>query len=153
MFDDSPLPERPSAAVTRAWIRLMRTQQLVLAAIEEDLKAAGMPPLAWYDVLWELRRSEKGRLRPFEIEERTLLAQHNLSRLLDRMEKAGFVRREVFTGDGRGRWVVLTDEGSAMQARIWSVYAKALQRHVGAKLGDQDAERLAGLLERLSPPS
>ena len=131
----------------------MRTQQHVLAAIEEDLKAAGMPPLAWYDVLWELRRSEKGRLRPFEIEQRTLLAQHNLSRLLDRMEKAGFARREVFRGDGRGRWVVLTDEGSAMQARIWSVYARALQRHVGAKLGDQDAERLAGLLERLSPPS
>ncbi|WP_172746240.1 MarR family transcriptional regulator, partial [Neorhizobium sp. T7_12] len=76
--------QEPSPAITRAWVRLMRAQQLVLGAIEQDLKAADLPPLGWYDVLLELSRAEGGRLRPYEIEERTLLAQHNLSRLLDR---------------------------------------------------------------------
>lgn len=153
MASKSAPADQPSAAVTRAWIRLMRTQQRVLAAIERDLKAAGLPPLGWYDVLWELKRSEEGRLRPYEIEHRTLLAQHNLSRLLDRMEKEGLVKREMFQDDGRGRWVVLTEEGSAMQSRIWAVYANALQRHVGAKLDDARAEELAGLLEALWQPS
>lgn len=127
----------------------MRAQQLVLAAIEQDLKAAELPPLGWYDVLLELSRAVDSRLRPFEIEERTLLAQHNLSRLLDRMDKAGLVQREVFAEDGRGRWVIITEAGRAMQARMWSVYAGALQRHLGDKLDDTQAKLLAELLAEL----
>ena len=140
----------PSPATTRAWVRLMRAQQIVLAAIEQDLKAADLPPLGWYDVLLELTRTDAGRLRPFEIEQRTLLAQHNLSRLLDRMEKAGLVQREVFSQDGRGRWVIVTEAGRAMQARIWEVYAPAIQRHLGDRLGDAQAGELAELLAALS---
>ena len=131
----------------------MRAQQFVLAAIEQDLKAADLPPLGWYDVLLELSRAMDGRLRPFEIEERTLLAQHNLSRLLDRMDKAGLVQREVFAEDGRGRWVIITEAGRAMQARMWSVYAPAIQRHLGDKLNDAQADQLANLLARLSSNS
>src|SRR6478752_7510203 len=82
----------PSDAATEAWIGIMRAQQKLLLAIEADLKQAGMPPLGWYDVLWELVRAPDGRLRPFEIEERTLLAQYNLSRLIDRLETAGLVQ-------------------------------------------------------------
>lgn len=140
---------KPSEVTTRLWIRLMRAQRLILAAIEQDLKAADMPPLAWYDVLWELVRTPKGRLRPFEIEERTLLAQHNLSRLLDRMEAAGLVHREVLPEDGRGRWVLVTEAGRAMQARIWTVYAAAIERHLGEKIDDAGAAALADGLERL----
>lgn len=142
--------EIPSEAATRLWIRLMRAQRLILAAIEQDLKAAGMPPLAWYDVLWELVRAHEGRLRPYEIEERTLLAQHNLSRLLDRMEEAGLVRREILPEDGRGRWVLVTGEGRATQARIWTVYAAAIERHLGAKVDDAAAAMLADGLEKLT---
>ncbi len=146
-------PDQPSPSVTRAWVRLMRAQQIVLAAIEQDLKAAGVPPLGWYDVLLELTRAKDGRLRPYEIERRTLLAQHNLSRLLDRMEKDGLVRREVFLEDGRGRWVIVTEAGRAMQSRMWTVYAAALQRHVGSRLDDARAEQLADLLGSLSRKS
>ncbi|MEF0863889.1 MULTISPECIES: MarR family winged helix-turn-helix transcriptional regulator [Rhizobium] len=141
---------RPSTAITRAWVRLMRAQQLVFAAIERDLKTADLPPLGWYDVLLELSRAEDGKLRPYEIEQRTLLAQHNLSRLLDRMERANLVQREVFIDDGRGRWVIVTDAGRAIQARMWTVYASALQRHVGDKLDDARADQLADLLAALS---
>jgi DNA-binding MarR family transcriptional regulator len=151
MSDCSTDPDhQPTASTVRAWVRLMRAQQLVLAAIEQDLKAVGLPPLGWYDVLLELSRAEDGRLRPYEIEERTLLAQHNLSRLLDRMDKAGLVQREVFAEDGRGRWVIITEAGRAMQAHIWSVYAASLQRHLGHKLNDAQADQLAGLLAVLS---
>ncbi|MGG6895492.1 MarR family winged helix-turn-helix transcriptional regulator [Rhizobium sp. BR 315] len=137
-------------SITRAWVRLMRAQQIVLEAIEQDLKAASVPPLGWYDVLLELSRAEDGRLRPYEIEQRTLLAQHNLSRLLDRMEKAGLVQREVFSEDGRGRWVIITDNGRTMQKRMWSVYAAAIQRHLGDKLDIAQADQLADLLAKLS---
>ena len=143
-------PKSPSPSVARAWIGLMRAQRAVLAAIERDLKAAGLPPLVWYDVLLELTRAPQGRLRPYEIEARTLLAQYNLSRLLDRLERDGLVRHEAFAADGRGRWAVITGAGLVMQGRIWAVYAAAIQRHVGTKLDDASAGRLADLLARLA---
>jgi len=144
-----PPDKQPSDAVTRAWIGLMRAQRLVLAAIERELKHADLPPLAWYDVLLELARAQGGRLRPFEIEERTLLAQYNLSRLLDRLQREDLIRRESFDADGRGCWVVITEAGRDLQARIWAVYARAIATHVGARLDDERASTLAELLARL----
>ncbi|MGO8227396.1 MarR family winged helix-turn-helix transcriptional regulator, partial [Rhizobium ruizarguesonis] len=73
------------------------------------------------------------RARPYEIEERTLLAQYNLYRLLDRLEREGLVRREVFAEDGRGRWVVLSDAGRKLRERMWIVYAKSIDTHIGCK--------------------
>jgi DNA-binding MarR family transcriptional regulator len=144
------MSRNPSEPVTRAWIRLNRARDRLLDAIEQDLKAGGCPPLAWYDVLLELTRAAAGRLRPFEIEKKTLLAQYNLSRLLDRLEKEGLVAREPCDDDGRGQWVVITEKGRATQARCWKVYARSIQKHVGERLDDKAAAALADLLGRLT---
>jgi DNA-binding MarR family transcriptional regulator len=139
---------KPSDAVVNAWARLIRARETVVAAVERDLKAARLPPLAWYDVLLELSRAKEGRLRPLEIEKETLLAQYNLSRLLDRLEKEGLIRREPCEDDARGQWVVITEKGRVTQTRTWKVYARSIQRHVGEKLDDKSAAALAALLGR-----
>jgi DNA-binding MarR family transcriptional regulator len=144
------MSRNPSDAAVKAWIRLNRARDRLLDAIERDLKAGGCPPLAWYDVLLELTRAEKGRLRPFEIEKETLLAQYNLSRLLDRLEKEELITREPCADDARGQWVVVTEKGRATQARTWKVYAKSIQKHVGEKLDDKAAATLTELLGRLT---
>src|SRR4051795_9698336 len=143
------MAHNPSDAVTKAWARLIRARETVVAAVERDLKAAGLPPLAWYDVLLELSRAKQGRLRPIEIEKGILLAQYNLSRLLDRLEKEGLIRREPCEDDARGKWVVITEKGRAMQARTWKVYARSIQQHMGEKLNERSAAALAALLGRL----
>ncbi len=144
------MSRNPSEATVKAWTRLVRARETVLGAIERDLKAADCLPLAWYDVLLELVRAPEGRLRPFEIEKETLLAQYNLSRLLDRLEKEGLVTRERHEDDARGQWAVITEKGRATQARTWKVYAKSIQKHVGEKLDDKAAAALAELLGRLT---
>lgn len=144
------MTRNPSDTAVKAWTRLVRARDIVVAAVERDLKEAGLPPLAWYDVLLELSRAVDGRLRPFEIEKETLLAQYNLSRLLDRLQKEGLVTREACDDDGRGQWVAITEKGRALRARTWKVYARAIQKHVGAKLDDKAAATLADLLGRLT---
>ena len=139
----------PSDTVVKAWARLIRAREALVGAIEGDLKAAKLAPLAWYDVLLELSRAKSGRLRPFEIEKETLLAQYNLSRLLDRLEKEGLIRREPCAEDARGQWVVITDKGKALQARTWKVYARSIQQRLGEKLDEKSAGALAALLGRL----
>ena len=143
------MSRNPSDTVIRAWARLIRARETLVAAVERDLKAAGLPPLAWYDVLLELSRAADGRLRPFEIEKETLLAQYNLSRLLDRLAKEGLIRREPCEDDARGQWVVITEKGKALQSRTWKVYARSIQEHVGDRLDEKSAAALAGLLGRL----
>jgi DNA-binding MarR family transcriptional regulator len=144
------MPERqPSDAVIRAWARLIRAQQAVLAAVEAELKAAGFPPLGWYDVLLELTRKDRA-IRPFALEQELLLAQYNLSRLLDRLEKAGYIERLPCPDDGRGQEVAITAAGRALVKRMWPTYRAAIARHVGSKLSEDEAARLAALLGKLT---
>jgi DNA-binding MarR family transcriptional regulator len=142
--------DMPSNATIRAWGRLVKARQLVFDAVEADLKAAGLPPLSWYDVLVDLRDAG-GRLRPQDIERHLRIAQHNVSRLVDRLEKAGYVARIPVEGDARGQTVAITEPGRDLLARMWPAYAAAIQKHVGDRLGSEiDAARLASLLERLT---
>jgi DNA-binding MarR family transcriptional regulator len=144
------MTETPSKTVVRAWARLMKTQRLALAAVERALKEAGLPPLAWYDVLLELERAGQDGIRPFELERALLLAQYNLSRLIDRMERAGYVERKVCADDGRGQLIAVTAAGKAIRRRMWPVYAAAIEETIGRPLTVRQAATLADLLGLLA---
>ena len=77
-------------------------QDTLLERIETALATADLPPLAWYDVLWELEKAEQGRLRMHQIADRIVLSRSNLTRLADRLEKAGLIAREACPDDRRG---------------------------------------------------
>jgi DNA-binding MarR family transcriptional regulator len=141
--------QEPSAAVIKAWGRLIRAERTVVGRIEAELKGAGFPSLHWYDVLLELKRGPDGRLSPRQIEEAVLFEQYNLSRLLDRMEVEGLVRRIPFPGDKRRQLVEITDEGRALQERMWPVYGAAINRFFGERLGEKEAGQLSALLLKL----
>src|SRR6187402_274922 len=109
--EESEMSRKPSAETTSAWARLVRVQQGLLAAIEQDLKKAGFPPLAWYDALLELSRSPHGALRPVELEKQMLLPQYSTSRLIDRLVEAGLAQRQTCPVDGRGQYAAITQAG------------------------------------------
>ena len=136
----------PSESVVRVWARLVRAERLALGAIEQALRAARLPPLAWYDALFELERAGERGLRPFELEREMLLEQYNLSRLLDRIEKAGYLERRACADDRRGQVVVITASGREMRRRMWAVYGPAIQRAIGERLRRGQVETLARLL-------
>ena len=142
---------KPSKSAVEAWIALNRAQRYVFEAIEAELKSAGLPPLAWYDVLLELRREGGGRLRQGDLERKMLFPQYSISRLVDRLEREKLVRRERCEDDGRVYWVAISDKGLALRQRMWPVYAAAIQRHLGEKLSEDDAAQIAEALRKLVP--
>lgn len=146
------MKETASDASVAAWTRLVRAQAAALGSVEGALKGAGLPPLAWYDVLLEVERMPGG-LRPKELEARLLLAQYNLSRLLDRMEREGLVERLPCAEDGRGQMVHPTEAGRRLRRRMWPTYAGAIRDAVAARLTDAEARQLAGLLGKLVAPA
>ena len=144
-----PMKRKPSSEATAAWIRLMRVQSRVLDAVEQDLKKAGFPPLAWYDALLELSRAPSGELRPVELEKHMLIPQYSTSRLIDRLVDEGLAARRECKIDKRGQFVEITEAGRDLQKRMWSAYSSAIEKHVGSKLSDVDATKLCALLDRL----
>jgi DNA-binding MarR family transcriptional regulator len=138
---------KPCDSTILAWTRLIRAHRAALSHAEQALKEEGLPGLEWYDVLLELERA--GRLRPRDLQSRLLLAQYNMSRLLDRMAEAGLIERSSCPQDGRGQYVEITVEGRKLRRRMWPVYAAAIQSAIGARLGAGEAAELAALLGRI----
>lgn len=141
---------RPCPDTVDAWSQLLRASQKLIRQVERDLKRAGLPPLAWYDVLRELEAADGKRLRQFEIEERAAMTQYNLSRLLDRLQENGLVRREGCPNDRRGNFVLPTPRGSRLKTEMWRVYEDSIARHFAAALDAPAARHLAALLRPLA---
>ena len=100
----------------------MKAQQIALASVEQSLRSAELPQLVWYDALLELERAGKQGLRPFELERQMLLAQYNLSRLIDRIEKVFGAKPERLAADtayGTGKMLAwLLDKGITRMGEV-----------------------------------
>ncbi len=110
---------------------------------------AGLPPLSCYDVLLELEHGATAGLRPFELERQLLLPQYGLSRLLDRIEAAGYLERRPCEEDARGQVVVITKAGRQLRRKAWLTYAATLKTAVANRLTKKEQETLTGLLGKL----
>lgn len=146
------MTERVDEFAVDVWARLIRTQTELLEAVHQALKAAKLPPLSWYDVLLELERSGEQGLRQYEIGREVLLTKHNLSRLIDRMEKVGAVSRADCPEDGRGNVVFITAAGRALRRRMWPVYAGVIQSRFASRLDASELTSLGSILARLRSP-
>lgn len=131
-----------------AWARLLRAHKVLLEQVQGALAQAELPPLEWYDLLLELDLAEGKRLRFADLGERIVLSRSNLTRLCDRLEKAGLIAREKCEEDGRGLYAALTPKGAELRKRMWPTYRQAIQKHFSAEMSEQEAEVLAELLQR-----
>jgi len=141
--------EKLKPAVVEAWANLVRIERTLLDRVEEDLKRARLPPLDWYHVLHEIDRSPKGMLRQTGVQDRTQLAQYNVCRLVDRLEREGLVERHQCQLDGRNNVLLITAKGRALCRAMWPAYAEAIAAHFGAHLSAVEARHLARLLGKL----
>lgn len=132
-----------------AWRALITAHAAAVERIERELSEAGLPPLGWYDVLLELWRVPGRRLRMHELARAVVLSRSGLTRLVDRLENEGLLRREPDPEDGRGSFAVLTDEGDRMRTKMWPVYAEGIAKHFGAHISDAEAEFLTQVLGRV----
>jgi DNA-binding MarR family transcriptional regulator len=122
-----------------AWHAFLRAHSGMLRRISVDLEESGLPPLSWYDVLAALRAAD-GSLRQVELAERVVLSNSGLSRLIDRIEKGGLVRRTSCPTDRRSFYIELTGEGAEMFERMWPVYARGVAEDFIPALGSNPCE-------------
>jgi DNA-binding MarR family transcriptional regulator len=132
-----------------AWRSFLGAHAHLTRRISRDLAAAGLPDLAWYDLLWAIYRQPDRRLRVKDLAEEVVLSPTAMSRFVDRVAAAGYVRRDVDPDDRRALRIAITDEGVDLLRRMWPVYERAIEEHFAAHLG-RSAPRLRASFERMA---
>lgn len=77
------------------------------------------------------------------------LSRSGLTRLLDRMERDGLVKRNLSHEDRRQFDVTITDQGREVFDRVWPGHSEGIQRYFSAPLTDHDVTALKRVLAKL----
>ncbi len=133
---------------SQAWESLFRTQVELLRRFRRD-DVWHEVSIDEYDVLYTLASSPDRTARIRDLQDRSLLTQPSLSRLVERLEVAGLVRRGPVAGDRRGVAVTLTDEGLRLQRLVGGRHVRSIDHVIGAALDAEELATLRGLLDRL----
>lgn len=115
--------------------------QALLGELDGELQRRHDLPLAWYDVLVQLREAD-GELTMGELAGRLLISPSTCTRVVDRMHAAGLLSRRVDEGDARIRHVGLTPAGRTRLREAAITHLAGIERHFSGVLG-ADAARLA----------
>ena len=140
----SPSPER-----LRAWRLYFESAMALLDILGTELEQAAAIPMRWYDVLVQLEDAPEG-IPMNLLAERILYSKSGFTRVVDRMEEAGLVRRNRPEHDRRTILVVLTDKGSETMEHARRHHRDGIERHFAQHLTDADIKALDRALEKIS---
>ena len=138
-----------SSCYEDAWQAIRATHQILSDRIGQELSEAGLPELAWHDVLARLEESPEP-LRPRDMLCRVGVTKSGLTRLLDRIEAAGLIERRSCPSDRRGTWLAITEDGARTLAEMKPIRNRVFSEHLAARLSPQEAEAVSELLSRIS---
>ncbi len=132
-----------------AWNALCRTHAALTGRLQEALAAADLPPLAWYDVLATIADVPKQKIKMGELAEALVISRGGLTKLVDRLVKAGLLERTVCESDRRVSYATLLPAGSELLAEMRPVVRNELEETFAANITPRQAEELRTSLERL----
>jgi DNA-binding MarR family transcriptional regulator len=131
------------------WERLIRAHSGIVGRLEEEMERAQGLSLRWYEVLLHLSRAPDGAMRMQDLADLALQSKSGLTRVVDRMEEAGLVTRQVCPSDRRGILAVITPEGRRRFRRAAALHVRGIERHFGRHLSAAEPAALSSLVERL----
>lgn len=125
---------------------LLEAHAALTGAVNRELEATAGMPITWFELLIRLARSPEQRLRMSELAGQVGLSHSGLTRLVDRVIEAGFVRREACPEDRRGAFAVLTPAGGRALDAALGDHLASIDRHLVAPLGVDGLATLTDLL-------
>lgn len=142
----TPIPVDQHAA----WYQLLRAHGKLLHGVETRLHRDGQIPHHWYDVLVTLEKAPEQRLRLSELAEHVVTSRSNLTRLVDRLETEGYLRREACPDDRRGSYAVLTEAGAKARLAAWPTVSKAIVELFASYVSNEEAVVITQTLQRVA---
>jgi DNA-binding MarR family transcriptional regulator len=132
-----------------AWRGFLQTHEVLWREVEKRLAAFDVS-MAEYSVLALLGEAGPGGMRMTDLAEQRLMSFSGFSRLADRLESRGLIRRQRSATDGRSVDAVLTDAGRRVLTRAWRHHHDDLRELFFDRLEPDDLAHLAAIWQRLS---
>jgi len=142
--------DRLTETELRAWQALLHAHHQVISRLDAELQREHGLTFGAYDVLLRLARAPGFCLRMSELAERVMLSPSGLTRMVDRLARAGLVERNRFKGDARVTLARLTDRGRRLLRRAARTHLRGIREHFTSRLSDTQLRSAASALETIA---
>jgi DNA-binding MarR family transcriptional regulator len=133
----------------QAWAKLLRAHAALTRRFSADLQATHGLTLNAYEVLLHLAHAPERRMRRVDLAGSVLLTASGITRLLEGLERAGYVDRAADENDARVTYAVLTDDGYEKLREAAPTHVGGIRELFGDRFSYDELETLAALLDRL----
>ncbi len=131
------------------WIRFLRAHAALTRQLSTRLEGEHGLTLSDFDVLAQLYFAPDRALRRIDIARQVLLTASGITRLLERLERAGWVEKRNCATDARVTYAVLTQEGMRKFEAARASHVADLDELFGSRLTADERARLDELLAKL----
>jgi DNA-binding MarR family transcriptional regulator len=132
-----------------AFVRLVRASIAVTRQLSAQLSADHGLNINAYEALLRLARAPDRRMRRVDLANDLLLTAGGVTRLLDGLERDGYVGREACESDRRVTYAVLTKAGRDKLREATKSHTRQIRELMGGTYDDDELAQLAALLDRL----
>jgi DNA-binding MarR family transcriptional regulator len=145
----NPVTTPVSSPALDMFARLVRAHSAVTRLLSAQLQVEHGLTINAYEALLRLSRAEGDRMRRIDLAESLLLTASGITRLLDGLERAGYVANETCDTDRRVSYPVLTDAGRAKLLEAQDSHIASVRALLGERYSDEELTQLIALLDRL----
>jgi DNA-binding MarR family transcriptional regulator len=138
-----------TSTAIEAFVRLVRANAAVTRHLSAQLSADHGLNLSAYEALLQLAKAPESKLRRVDLANGLLLTAGGVTRLLDGLERDGFVAREECSSDRRSTYAVLTETGRAKLREATESHTRQIRELLGGSYDEEELAQLVALLNRL----
>jgi DNA-binding MarR family transcriptional regulator len=132
-----------------AWVGFLRSHAAITRQLNVDLLTAHGLTLNDYEVLLHLSSAEGGMMRRVDLAESVLLTASGITRLLDGLERAGYVEKARCASDARVSYAKLTDEGRELLEAASVTHLAGIEELFTSRFSADELGSLGSLIARL----
>ena len=132
-----------------AWRGFLAAHADLRSRLDAELISAHGLSLAAYDALLFLHRAPGHRLRMTDLGSQVLFSPSGVTRLIDRLERLGLVRRVAGPSDGRERMAELTERGIERLREAAPTHVAGIRRSFVDRFSAAELDQLAEFWQRL----
>jgi DNA-binding MarR family transcriptional regulator len=140
---------RLEAGRITAWVTFLRAHAAITRELSAQLQRGHGLTLNDYEVLVHLARAEGGRMRRVDLADSVILTASGITRLLDGLERSGFVCKETCASDRRVSYAKLTPAGAAKLREAGESHLADVDELFLARYSGSELTTLGELLARL----
>jgi DNA-binding MarR family transcriptional regulator len=139
----------PATPEQRAWVALLRAHASAMRRFNGELMSAHELTLNDYEVLLRLAQEPERMMRRVDLAKSVLLTPSGITRLLEGLERCGYVERASCSSDARVTYALLTDEGYEKLRQASSTHVEGIRSHFAGRFSEEELETLGSLLCQL----